>query len=79
MRENPMNRRIVALVLLAISVIAFFYYFTHEAPSNIDSKGSNDLIIEILSLTTAVISMVGSIVSYLSTRPKTQKAKIPKK
>jgi len=68
-----MNRRIVALILLIISVVAIIYYFVQKTPSDIESKGPTDLIKEILSLATAIVTLVASIVTYMSTRPKVPK------
>lgn len=67
------RKYVVAVCLLVVAGLAFFYYFTQRAPSGVESKGSSVLIKEIISLATAVVSLLTSIFTFLMARRKEEK------
>ncbi len=55
-----MSKTPIAIVLLAISGVAFYVYFASQPPTEIESKGNGN------ETTTALVSLVTAIVSLLT-------------
>ena len=62
-----MKWRVIGLGLLAVSLVSVGYFVAHRPPSDIVVKGPDDPT-NWLALITAVVSLVGSILSFLKDR-----------
>jgi len=59
-----MLKSIIIIVLFLISVFAFYIYSLFHLPPGIEYKG-NESTIAIISLITAIVSLVGSILAFM--------------
>ena len=74
MGKHVMKKRyLLAIILLAVSIGAFAYFFLQQPASDIEPKGSSDLIKDIISLATAIVSLLTSIFTFLAARRKEAK------
>jgi len=56
----------VSIVLLVIALVAFYVYFTNRLPEGVEEKG-NESTIALISLFTAILSLLGSIITFIAT------------
>jgi len=67
MKEDAtMFKTILTVTLLIISLIAFYFYFSNKLPAGVEPKG-NEVIVAQISLWTAIIFLIGAILSFINT------------
>lgn len=59
-----MSKSILIIVLLIITVIAFYFYHANKLPPGVESKG-NETTIALISLCTAIISLLGTVLTFI--------------
>lgn len=59
-----MAKYILSLILLAVSLLIFYFYFNMNVlPPGVESKGDQNLM-PIISLITAICSLIGSVLTF---------------
>lgn len=61
-----MKKLIVALVLFTISIAAFIFYLTHRIPSDIETKGAEQVTV-MIALATTIVSLATAMVTLVTT------------
>lgn len=59
-----MKKSILIIVLLIITIVAFYIYFSTRLPAGVESKGS-DTTVALISLITAIISLLGTVLTVI--------------
>lgn len=59
-----MSKTILIIILLIISAVSFYFYFSNKLPPGIEAKG-NETTIAIISLLTAIVSLCGTMLTFI--------------
>ena len=59
-----MSKVILIIALLLIAIIAFYVYLSNQPPPGIETKG-NEATIALISLIAGIISLLGSIMTFI--------------
>lgn len=59
-----MGKIIAIIVLLIIAIIAFYFYLSNQLPPGVEAKG-NETMVAVISLCTAIVSLLGSVITFI--------------
>ncbi len=59
-----MSKTVMGSIMLVISIVAFYIYFTNRLPGDLELKG-NEAIVPLISLVTAIVSLLATILAFL--------------
>ncbi len=63
-RKYNMSKTIIAIILIIITIIAFYFYFTNRLPEGMELKGKN-VSVALISLITAIVSLICTILTFI--------------
>ena len=59
-----MSKSILIVLLSLITIIAFYFYLSNKLPPGVEPKG-NETTVALISLWTAIISLFGTVLTFI--------------